>query len=231
MSSVPALTNPQGPGAVTTQNFSERTRNLLTLLNLHYAALAALALLNAYLLTHMALSYRATGSQNQQALAQQALTMRTAELQAKPLQGLDAKLLLSNAEANSFYLQRLPSSYSQVAGELGAVARRENVRLTRVQYAPAPVLEADGPPISLTAVRMDASLSGDYRPLVEFVNALERDRMFFVISNLTLTGQQSGAVGLRLRLTTYLRAPVGAESAAPLPTPNPDDASAPGTPQ
>jgi type IV pilus assembly protein PilO len=26
-----------------------------------------------------------------------------------------------------------------------------------------------------------------------------------------LTGQQSGTVGLRLRLTTYLRAPIGAE--------------------
>lgn len=228
MSSVPALTNPSGPGAVTTQNFTERTRNLLTVLNFHYAALAVLALLNAYLLTHMALSYRATRTQNGEALSQQALTMRTAELQAKPLQALDSKLQLSNEEANSFYLHRLPFSYSQVAGELGAVAKRENVRLTRVQYAPTPVLEAAGPNVALTAVRMDASLSGDYRPLVEFVNALERDQMFFVISNVTLTGQQSGTVGLRLRLTTYLRSPVGAESiplAAPIPlgddTPNP----------
>jgi hypothetical protein len=59
---------------------------------------------------------------------------------------------------------------------------------------------------------MDASLSGDYRPLVLFINSLERDKMFFVIYGLTLTGQQSGTVGLRLRLTTYLRSPVGTES-------------------
>jgi type IV pilus assembly protein PilO len=36
--------------------------------------------------------------------------------------------------------------------------------------------------------------------------------MFFLITGVTLTGQQSGTVGLRLRLTTYLRSPVGAEN-------------------
>jgi type IV pilus assembly protein PilO len=64
----------------------------------------------------------------------------------------------------------------------------------------------------LTEAKMDASLSGDYRPLVLFINALERDKMFFLINGVTLTGQQSGTVGLRLRLTTYLRSPVGVES-------------------
>ena len=52
---------------------------------------------------------------------------------------------------------------------------------------------------------MDASLTGDYRPLVIFVNNLERDRLFFVISGITLSGQQSGVVNLRIRITTYIR--------------------------
>ena len=38
--------------------------------------------------------------------------------------------------------------------------------------------------------------------------------MFFLISGVTLTGQQSGTVGLRLELTTYLRAPMGADGTA-----------------
>ena len=53
--------------------------------------------------------------------------------------------------------------------------------------------------------RIDARLSGDYRSLVRFINSLERDKMFFVITGLTLTGQQTGMVNLRLRLTTYVR--------------------------
>src|ERR1700760_3578745 len=64
---------------------------------------------------------------------------------------------------------------------------------------------------ALTEARMDASMSGEYRPLVLFINSLERDKMFFLITGVTLTGQQSGTVGLRLRLITYLRSPVGAE--------------------
>ena len=83
------------------------------------------------------------------------------------------------------------------------------MKLIRVQYAYAPVLT--GTAGELTEARMDASLSGDYRPLVLFVNSLERDKMFFVITGVTLTGQQSGTVGLRVRLTTYLRSPVGTE--------------------
>jgi hypothetical protein len=87
-----------------------------------------------------------------------------------------------------------------------------------VQYAESPVLEAGK---ALNEVRMDASLNGDYRPLVLFMNSVERDKMFFLISGVTLTGQQSGMVGLRLRLTTYLRpatpgaAPAKAAETAP----------------
>jgi len=47
---------------------------------------------------------------------------------------------------------------------------------------------------------------------VLFVNSLERDKMFFLITGVTLTGQQSGTVGLRVRLTSYLRSPVGIEN-------------------
>ena len=67
----------------------------------------------------------------------------------------------------------------------------------------------------LTEVRIDATLSGDYRPLVQFINSLERDKLFFVIHRETLTGQQSGTVNLRLGLTTYERgAGAGARTAA-----------------
>ena len=53
---------------------------------------------------------------------------------------------------------------------------------------------------------MDASLSGEYPGLMRFINGLERDKNFFLISGLTLTGQQGGVVNLRMRVITYLRA-------------------------
>ena len=46
---------------------------------------------------------------------------------------------------------------------------------------------------------MDASLSGEYAPLMHFINGLERSKTFFLINGLTLTGQQGGLVNLRLK--------------------------------
>jgi type IV pilus assembly protein PilO len=194
---------------VVTQNVTERTRALLTRLNLYYAGVGALALVNVYLLAHIAFGWRAASGHDANAIAQQTVAMKTAEIAKKPLEGLDAKLAQATADADKFSERRLPFAYSQVLAELGRLQKKEGVRLTRVQYAEAPVLE--GGAGALTEVRMDASLSGDYRPLVEFINGLERNKTFFLITGVTLTGQQSGTVGLRLRLTTYLRAPIGAE--------------------
>ena len=128
--------------------------------------------------------------------------MAAAKVASRPLEGIDDRLALSTEQADDFYLHRLPYAYSQVAAELGVLKNRSGVRLARVQYAQAPVLVGA---YALTQVSMDASISGDYRPVVGFINALERDRMFFVISGLALTGQQTGQVNLRLRILTYLR--------------------------
>jgi len=192
------------------QRITKRMRGILNLLNLHFAGVALLGLVNLYLLVHMAFAWRQTDSNNAQARADQTVALETAKIAKKPLEGLDEKLAAATKEADKFYTQRLPFADSVLAAELGGLAKKQGVKLTRAQYAYAPVLA--GTTGELTEARMDVSLSGDYRPLVLFLNSLERDKVFFMIQALTLTGQQSGTVGLRLKLTTYLRTPVGAEA-------------------
>ncbi|HWW23557.1 MAG TPA: hypothetical protein VNY78_06605 [Edaphobacter sp.] len=195
---------------VVVQSVTERTRALLTRLNLYYAGVGALALLNVYLLVHMAFAWRAASGQDANAIAQQTVAMKTAEIAKRPLEGLDEKLAQATKDADKFSERRLPFAYSEVASELGALAKKEGVKLGRVQYA-EPVTVLAGGAGALTEVRMDASLVGDYRPLVMFINALERNKTFFLITGVTLSGEQTGTVNLRLRLTTYLRAPIGDE--------------------
>jgi hypothetical protein len=197
---------------VAAKEWAEKARRLGTLRNLHIAGVVVLGLVNLYLLAHMAFVWRAANSDNAAALADQTIARETAKIARQPLEGLDEKLAQATKDSDKFYKQRLPFANSEVAGELGALAKKQGVKLIRVQYAYSPVLP--GTAGELTEARMDASLSGDYRPLVLFVNALERDKMFFVITGVTLTGQQSGTVGLRVRLTSYLRSPVGTENAA-----------------
>lgn len=214
------------PKAVTV-NVRDTARRWVTTVNLHWAVVAVLAVVCLVLLVQMGFAWKLANSQNAEALAQQQIELKTAQIAARPLEGLDVKLASASGEADTFYAQRLPVSYSEIAGELGVLKTRSNVRLTRVNYTqPAAANSvngkkaADGPggtivpstgKNQLTEVLMDASLTGDYRSLVKFLNGLERDRVFFLINGITLTGQQTGQVSLRIRIATFLRGHVAAD--------------------
>ncbi len=191
-----------------------QARQLLTAVNLHFAGVAALVVLDLYLLAHLFFAWQAVNTSGPEALAQQRTMLRAAQIAGRPLDGIDAKLTTSTEGANLFYQRRLPYAYSQVAAELGVLTKRSGVRLARVQYAQLPQLSGAS---ALTQINMDASVSGDYRPVIGFINALERDRTFFVITGITLTGQQTGQVNVRLRIMTYLRAPGPDEMTSELP--------------
>jgi type IV pilus assembly protein PilO len=188
-----------------------RAKALVTELNLHFAGVIALGILALYLAVQLLLVWEGLNSNNAAAMDQARSQMKAAEIAAKPLRGLDAKLGNSTTDANAFYQQRLPYAYSQVLAELGVLTRSKGVRLMHVQYAQSPVLSGDA---ALTELRLDANVTGDYRPIVEFINAAERDKLFFVIYGINLSGQQTGQVNLRLRMTTYLRGASVAESIA-----------------
>jgi hypothetical protein len=74
---------------------------------------------------------------------------------------------------------------------------------------------------------MDAGISGDYRSIMRFVNSIERDKTFFMIRAMTLTGQQSGQVNLRMQLSTWLRPADAAASGLPA---TPEQGDKPATP-
>ena len=93
------------------------------------------------------------------------------------------------------------------------------MRLSRVQYTQGK------PDAGLTEISMDTGISGDYRSIMRFVNSIERDQTFFIIRAMTLTGQQSGQVNLRMQLSTWLRPADAAASGLPS-TPEPDETPA-----
>jgi type IV pilus assembly protein PilO len=196
--STAAVVPPANGAAVST-----RVRSMLTATNLHFAGVAVLAILVLYLLIHMIFVWQALSARDAAAIDQQTVQMRAAVIAAQPLRGLNGKLVKSTSDADTFYATRLPYGYSEVAAELGVLTKKTGVHLGQVHYTQAPVPGV----AALTEVRMDAIISGDYRPIVQLINAMERDKQFFVINGINLTGQQTGQVNLRLRMTTYLRDP------------------------
>lgn len=198
-----------------------RARSLMTALNLHLAGVAVLGLLVLYLIVHLIFLWQGLSANNADALDQQRVQLIAAQISAKPLRGLDTKLVASTHDANAFYETRLPYANSQVLAEVGALTRKAGVRWTHAQYAYTPQLSGNN---SLMQMSIDASVSGDYRPIVEFINAVERDKLFFVINGINLTGQQTGQVNLRIRLTTYLRPATSGEISDEVPAATASDA-------
>lgn len=116
-----------------------------------------------------------------------------------PTRGMDHKLKQASEDIAVFYGHRFPAEYSAVSAELGKVAADTNVHLSGVKYE-----EKNAPIEGLRRLNIEIALSGDYLQEVKFINALERDQMFFLIDGVAL-GEQQGNVHLQLKLETYLR--------------------------
>ncbi|MGB8918082.1 MAG: type 4a pilus biogenesis protein PilO [Candidatus Sulfotelmatobacter sp.] len=128
------------------------------------------------------------------------------ELQAKthqvePLTDLPRKVDAANRQIADFYKKRFPAQDSQIPSQLGKLALANGVTIEQVKY------KVDEAEIGrLEPIEMDANLSGNYVSLAKFVNALERDDMFFIINTITLAGEQNGPIKLQMKLETYLKA-------------------------
>jgi hypothetical protein len=174
--------------------------NLLSLLNLHIAGVALLLILNLVLGVRLFLAWSTLRAAGPDQIQQRQTAYRALQLEMSPLRGLPQKVDLSRTKADEFYAARFPAAYSTISSAVNDLATKNSVRLTNLAYSPRPALPG------LIELRLDASLSGEYAPLMHFINGLERSKTFFLINGLTLTGQQGGLVNLRLRLITYLRA-------------------------
>lgn len=177
-------------------------RSWFTLLNLHLAGAAVLVALVLTLAVKAGLAVHAASATSSEAYQQEQIRSVQLRAQMAHLQGLPQKVDQSRDDAQHFYETRIAANYSTIAEQLGGTAVRNQVRLSRAEYTPSPAVDG------LTEVRIDASLSGDYTPLMHFINDLERDKnhVFFIIDGVTFTGQQGGLVNLRLKLSTYLQA-------------------------
>jgi len=175
---------------------------LFTRLNLHFLLLGAVLALDIFLGVRFALAWRAIRSGQSSAYVQQELRYGQLEAQMQHLNGLPKKVAQADLDAQKFYDARIAPTDSTMLAQWGQVAAKDHVRLSHAGYAPPAMIDG------LLEVRIDAGLSGQYTDLMHFINDIERDKdhVFFIIDNVTLTGQQGGLVNLRLRLTTYLRA-------------------------
>lgn len=171
----------------------KRTRNRLKI------AIAALVLVDVAAVAMLVTPLAGMREARQQELRQEWLQLKAREY--APWRGLDKKLPRAKQQIEDFYQERFPAEESSISANLGTVASQTGVRISGVKY-----MVKDAPIEGLERVEIAANLSGDYLQLVRFINALERNKLFFLVNGVELGSAQNGIVGLQLRIETYLRA-------------------------
>jgi type IV pilus assembly protein PilO len=168
-------------------------------LSWHYVGLGVMILIVAVLAIRLGLDWSVTDSSSNDALVNKQIELKTLEVQTAPLRGLEERVKDSRRQIQDFYAGRIPATYSSIAVQVGDLAVKSGVELSRMQYTQGATAG------DLTEISLDSSITGQYQQIMHFVNGLERDKTFFLIRSMAFTGQQGGQVSLRLRVSTWLR--------------------------
>lgn len=175
----------------------------------HAIGFSVLLIVMLVLATRFALDWAAISRGSADALASRQVELKAMEMQTAPLRGLDKRVVETRDQIKSFFADRIPGNYSSFATRIGDLQVKSGVRMTRTSYTQG----KPGP--DLTEIFLDANITGDYPQIMHFVNSLERDKIFFVVKQMALTGQQGGLVNLRLQVSTWMRNAAAAASGLP----------------
>ena len=175
----------------------------------HIIGFSVLLIVLVVLATRFALDWAAISSGSADALSSRRVELKAMEMQTAPLRGLDKRVAESRDQIKTFYADRIPANYSSFATRIGELQVKSGVRATRTSYTQG----KPGP--DLTEIFLDANITGDYPQIMHFVNSLERDKVFFAVKQMALTGQQGGLVNLRLQVSTWMRNAAAAASGLP----------------
>ena len=160
--------------------------------------IAALALVDVAAVAMLLTPVAGSAEARQQELQQSWLQLKSRE--SAPWRGLDKKIPIAQRQIEDFYQDRFPAEDSSISADLGKLASQTGVRMSAERYT-----HKDSDVEGLQRVEIEADLSGNYLQLVRFINALERNRLFFIVDNLELGSEQNGVVKLQIKVETYLR--------------------------
>jgi hypothetical protein len=161
-------------------------------------AVWALVVLDVAAVVLLLTPYAGSEASRQQQMRQLWLDLKSRE--TAPWRGLDKKIPQAKQEIADFYTDRLPAGYSEISNSVDKIASESGVKIASERYDQKDA-ELDG----VQRVEVQADVSGDYLQLVRFINTLERSKVFFIVRDLQLGGEQNGQVKLQIKFETYLR--------------------------
>ncbi|HET8892416.1 MAG TPA: GspMb/PilO family protein [Candidatus Angelobacter sp.] len=125
-----------------------------------------------------------------------------------PLQGIEKQLAQTRVDVKNFYEQKVPSQFSQISQHLEKLMKETGVTTAGgIHYVQenrgARNEKGDLPDVQ--RINIDTTVSGEYAKVARFINAMEQDKLVFIIDQISLTSQESGVVSLQIKFQTFLK--------------------------
>ena len=125
----------------------------------------------------------------------------------KRAQDIRDNIPATQKDCDRFEQSLLPASsgYSSVRSELGSIARTSGSLLEGISFKPT-----DIPNRGMTEVAIDATVDGDYKSVIGFLNGLQRSANLYAVDSLTLASEKptqasTNVIKVALHLKTYFR--------------------------
>jgi hypothetical protein len=151
-------------------------------------------------------SIRASSSiaTSRQELTAQSALLRLLRADVKRANEIQRAIPKTKADCELFE-DSLPSAgagYSVISAELQDLSQKAGLQTGSISFHPKE-FTAHG----ITEVSLDASVNGNYKSVVQFVNELQHSKNHYIVDDLTLVNDRGGSgVKVDLHMRSYLRA-------------------------
>jgi Tfp pilus assembly protein PilO len=133
---------------------------------------------------------------------------KTLGRQVAPLKGIDKQLAQTRIDVKNFYVQKVPSQFSQISQHLEKLMKDTGVTtgggIHYVQENRGSHNDKGDLP-DVQRINIDTTVTGEYAKVAKFINAMEQDKFVFIIDQISLTSQESGVVSLQIKFQTFLK--------------------------
>ena len=110
----------------------------------------------------------------------------------------------TRADLERFYAENLPVRVSQISQQVDKIILESGVTTQSVRYPENGPTTKNALP-DVEEIQIETNVTGDYAKVARFINALEQDKMLFIIEKISLTGQQGGVVSLQITFSTFMK--------------------------
>jgi len=182
--------------------FERRKIILLALVGILLVADSAMTFYSAHM--------RSSDMSPQRQLAAQVALIRLLRADVKRAREIQHAVPKTQADCVLFenLLPPAGTGYSVISEELQDLSQKSGLQIATLSFHPKDLTEH-----GITEVSLDAAITGDYKSVVRFLNALQRSKNRYVVDDLSLANQVAGSavqtdVRVNLHIRSYFRAMV-----------------------